>query len=218
MSHPPAVLSCRGLAPAPDGRPLFHGFDLELRAGELVALGGPSGGGKTSLLRAICGLDDAAAGEVLLDGQPPAVHGWPLFRRRVLLVPQEPRLPEGTVGDALARPFAFGSAGAAFDTGTAERTLGELFAAPPDLEQDTGKLSVGERQRICLARALLLAPPVLLLDEPTSALDPRATAGVERAVRRRAEADGLAAFIVSHLPEQASRWCDRVLTLPGVAA
>ena len=218
MNDGPVLLSCRGLAPAPDGRPLFHGFDLDLRAGELVALGGPSGGGKTSLLRVICGLDDAAAGEVRLRGDTPDQHGWPCFRRQVMLVPQESRLPEGTVGEALARPFAFAAVGAAFDPVRAADVLGELFAAAPTLDQDTGKLSVGERQRICLARALLLTPAVLLLDEPTSALDPRATADVEKAVRRRAADDGLAAFIVSHLPEQANRWCGRVLTLPGAAS
>jgi len=209
----PALLSCRGLAVAPGERTLLAGLDLDLHAGDLVGLRGPSGGGKTSLLRAICGLDDPAAGTVSLEGATPAETGWPCFRRRVALVAQEPLLPAGTVGAALSRPFAFQACReAAFDPARARATLAEIFDAPPDLDADAGVLSVGERQRVALVRALLLDARVLLLDEPTSALDPAAASQVEDAVRRRA-ANGLAALIVSHDPVQAERWCDRVIDL-----
>ena len=209
----PALLSCRGLAVAPGERTLLAGLDLDLHPGELVGLRGPSGGGKTSLLRAICGLDNPSAGTVSLDGATPAETGWPCFRRRVALVAQEPLLPPGTVGAALARPFGFAACrDTGFDPARAYSVLAEIFDDPPVLETDAGTLSVGERQRVALARALLLDARVLLLDEPTSALDPKAAAQVEDAVRSRA-AEGLAALIVSHDPVQAERWCDRVIDL-----
>jgi len=213
MSAEP-LLSCRGLAVAPGERTLLAGLDLDLHAGELVGLRGPSGSGKTSLLRAVCGLDDPAAGTLVLRGATPDAMGWPCYRRCVSLVAQEPLLPAGTIGVALARPFAFRACrDAAFDPTRARAALAEVFDEPPDLDADAGVLSVGERQRVALVRALLLDAQVLLLDEPTSALDPAAASRVEDAVRRRAAADGLAALIVSHDPARAERWCDRVIDL-----
>ncbi len=210
-------LSLRGLAVAPGGAPLLSGLDLDLQPGELVGLRGPSGSGKTSLLRVVCGLDDPADGAVTLDGETGDDLGWPCFRRAVSLVAQEPLLPAGTVGEALARPFAFRSCSELeFDPARAASTLAELFESPPDLDSDAGILSVGERQRVALARALLLDARVLLLDEPTSALDPAAAGQVETAVRLRARG-GLAALVVSHDPAQAERWCDRTVDLAPYA-
>jgi len=212
MSSAP-LLSCRGLAVSFGARTLFSGLDLDLQAGELVGLRGRSGSGKTTLLRTVCGLDDPTAGEVRLDGRTGDETGWPCFRRAVSLVAQEPLLPAGTVGQAMARPFAFRTCSALrYDPGLAREVLAEVFDTPPDLDGDAGVLSVGERQRVALSRALLLDARVLLLDEPTSALDPEAARRVEAAVRARADA-GLAALIVSHDPAQAERWCDRVLDL-----
>ncbi len=216
MSDKP-LLSCRGLAVSPGEDVLLSGLDLDLHAGELVALRGPSGCGKTSLLRVVCGLDDPAAGSITLDGHDGDEMGWPCFRRAVSLVAQEPLLPAGTIGAALARPFAFRSCSAlAFDSARAHAMLSEFFNVPPAFDKNAGVLSVGERQRIALARALLLDVRVLLLDEPTSALDPDAARRVEIAVRTRAE-KGLTALVVSHDPTQAERWCDRVVDLASYA-
>lgn len=206
-------LSLQGVAVAPGDETLLSGLDLEVRGGELVGLRGPSGCGKSSLLRVICGLDDPATGRVAWNGRDGDETGWPCFRRAVMLVAQEPLLPPGTVGEAMARPFRFKTCrDLDFDPARAEATLAELFPDPPALASDAGILSVGERQRVALARALLLDAEVLLLDEPTSALDPTAVAMVEAAVRRRIDA-GLAALVVSHDPDQAERWCDRVVDL-----
>jgi ABC-type iron transport system FetAB ATPase subunit len=207
------LLSCCGLAVAPGGDVLLSGLDLQVNSGEVVGLRGPSGCGKTSLLRAVCGLDDPQAGRVTVEGRDGDETGWPCFRRAVSLVAQEPLLPAGTVGAALARPFAFRSCSELiFDPDQAHATLAEFFDVPPAFDKDTGILSVGERQRVALARSLLLDVRVLLLDEPTSALDPDSARRVETAVRARTE-KGLAALVVSHDPVQAERWCDRVVDL-----
>jgi len=150
---------------------------------------------------------------VRLQGQSPAGIGWPRFRRRVVLVDQRPALLPGSVLQNLARPFQYAIATSAFDPGRARRLLERLGLATDLLDQPARTLSQGEQQRVCLARALLLRPPVLLLDEPTSALDEAALAKSEQIVRELAERRGVAALIVTHLAAQAARWCDRIFHL-----
>jgi ABC-type iron transport system FetAB ATPase subunit len=207
------LFSARDLAVSRGGRRLVASFGLDLLPGECVALQAPSGGGKTSLLRVLGGLDDPRRGTLQLRGATPDELTWPVYRRRVQLVAQEPVLPAGTVGAALARPFDYRSAQGAFDPAAATELLAALFAHPPALTRDAAALSVGERQRVALARALLAGPSVLLLDEPTSALDPAATVRLEEAVTRHLRSAGAAALVVSHEPAQVSRWCGRSVSI-----
>jgi putative ABC transport system ATP-binding protein len=207
------ILLLRGLAVTAAGKPLLAGIDLELFAGERVALRGPSGCGKTSLLRTITGLVDPAGGRVQLQGFTPSEVRWPNFRRQALLVEQRPVLLAGTVRENLARPFRFRISTSAFLPGKAETILSQLGLKPEILAQEARSLSLGEQQRVCLTRALLLEPKVLLLDEPTSALDEEATLAVESVICTETEQRGLAALIISHNREQAERWCHRVYDL-----
>jgi putative ABC transport system ATP-binding protein len=200
------------------GAPLLVGIALRLEPGELVAVTGPSGSGKTSLLRTLAGLVGDGGG-VRLRGQEPQAIGWPTFRRRMILVDQQPVLVPGTVGENLARPFAYRHAGLAFDADAARTLLARLGLARVALTADAQTLSVGQQQRVALARALLLASDVLLLDEPTSALDAENARRVEETIRREAVRNGLAALVVTHSVEQARRWCDRRIDLrPFTAA
>ncbi len=211
-------LEARALAITAAGAPLLAGISFRLRPGELVAVTGPSGAGKTTLLRTICGLQDAAAGTVLLDGKDGDGWGWPQFRRRCVLVSQKPALLPLTVEDNLRRPFAYQSAASArFPATEARSLLDELGMGPECWEQDGLTLSVGQQQRVSLVRALLLEPPALCLDEPTSALDPDAARRVQSLISRLASERGLAALVVTHSPAQAERWCSRRLALSGNA-
>ena len=212
VSNTPA-LQVSALAIRAGGKGLLEKLEFFVEKGEIVGLTGPSGCGKSTLLRAICGLIDAEAGEICLEGRSPEAWGWPHFRRRLILVTQKPVLTDTTVAENLMRPFAYrGSEGAVFPESRA-RTLLAKLKLDGRMDQAARSLSVGEQQRLCLVRALLLEPKILLLDEPTSALDEISVHLVENLVAGEAAAGRLGALVVSHDRAQVSRWCHRHLDL-----
>jgi putative ABC transport system ATP-binding protein len=172
-------------------RPGLEPFDLDLDDGECVSLSGPSGAGKTILLRAVADLDPNQ-GTLALDGMDRETHPAPQWRRRVCYMAAEP----GWWDETPAAHFP--------DRAAAMALLPALNLPPEILDGALAHLSTGERQRLALARMLVLAPRVLLLDEPTSGLDPEATARVEDLLKAR-QAQGAAILLVTHNREQATR-------------
>ncbi|MFM7103027.1 MAG: ABC transporter ATP-binding protein, partial [Verrucomicrobiota bacterium] len=157
-------------------RPVLRGIDLDLFPGETVALVGPSGSGKTTLLQLLPRFHDPDAGTVEIGGI--RLPEWDLaaLRRQIAVVPQEPVLFPGTVAENIAagRPDA---SAAEIERAAREAQAAEFIRRLPlgyetRLGDAAARLSVGEKQRINLARAFLKDAPILLLDEPTSALDP----------------------------------------------
>jgi len=182
-------------------RPGLDSTSFELATGECIALRGPSGAGKTLLLRALADLDPNE-GRISLDGTPREKIPAPTWRRRVGYVPAEP----GWWSERLGEHFQDWDAQA----GPARR-----LKIPPDIaERRVSQLSTGERQRLALLRALEHRPEVLLLDEPTGPLDEEATAAVEAMLREKI-GNGLAVIWVTHDKRQAERvagrqfWIDR---------
>jgi ABC-type methionine transport system ATPase subunit len=169
---------------------------------------GPSGSGKSTLLRLLNRLADPDTGRVVYEGKDVRELDPLALRREVSLVPQLPALVEGTVHDNVA--YGPRLAGHSFDA----RSCLELAGLDPDFEdRDAAKLSVGEQQRVMLARALALEPRVLLLDEPTSALDQAARDAVEGTLRRLRERTAISIVLVTHDVEQARRLADHVVRL-----
>jgi len=161
---------------------------------------GPSGSGKSTLLRLLNRLADPDAGRVRYQGTDVRDMDPLSLRREVSLVPQLPALIDGTVHDNVA--FGPRLAGHSFDT----RSCLELAGLDPEFEgRDASKLSVGEQQRVMLARALALEPRVLLLDEPTSALDQAARDAIEATLGGLRERTAISLVIVTHDTEQARR-------------
>ncbi|MBC8368237.1 ATP-binding cassette domain-containing protein [bacterium] len=110
--RPPNIdlFAIRDLAVEAGGKSLLEAVSFSLKAGEVLTIAGPSGLGKSSLLRILAGLDMAASGSILLDGREPGVWGWPLYRRRVNLLFQKPLLLEMSLRENLELAFAYASA------------------------------------------------------------------------------------------------------------
>lgn len=201
-----------------NGNPLLSAIDLEIQTGELVAITGPSGCGKTTLLRAAAGLIDANDGDVQLDGKDANEIGHPAFRRQVMLVNQQPVVLDATVEENLRRPFQYQSANTKFDSDNADALIRAMNLDTAIRNQNARSLSVGEQQRVCLVRALLIEPSVLLMDEPTSALDGDSVNAVETIIRNEIHERNIAGIAVTHNVQQADRWCDRTFDLKPLIA
>lgn len=213
------MLEIRDFVVSAGGQVLFRDLSLTLESGSRVALCGPSGSGKSTLLRAVAGLIDPESGTLLFRGDVPDDIGWPSYRRQVVLVDQRPVLLAGTVEENLRLPFEYGTAeDADFPESDALSLLKSFGVSPDRFDQEARSLSQGQQQRVCLVRAFLLKPAVLLLDEPTSALDPEAVRSVEKALVAETERRDLAALVVTHDPDQAERLCHRTVDLKDYGA
>jgi putative ABC transport system ATP-binding protein len=169
---------------------------------------GPSGSGKSTLLRLLNRLADPGSGRVIYEGRDVREYDPLALRREVSLVPQLPALVDGTVHDNVA--YGPRLAGRSFNA----RSCLELAGLDPAFEdRDAAKLSVGEQQRVMLARALALEPRVLLLDEPTAALDQAARDAVERTLKRLRSRTAISLVVVTHDVEQARRLAEYVVRI-----
>jgi putative ABC transport system ATP-binding protein len=189
------------------GQVVLRGVTADLPVGA-VCIAGPSGSGKSSLLRLLDRLRDPDAGEVQYRGRDVRSYDVLALRRTVSLVPQLPALIEGTVADNIE--FAARLADRSPDVAA---VLGHAGLDASFADRDAGRLSVGEQQRVMLARSLAQEPEVLLLDEPTSALDEQSRTAVEETLLRLRRDLGLSYVLVTHDSEQAARMSDWVLRL-----
>ena len=199
-------LSVRGLAVTYGDLRAVDGVDLEVAAGEVVALLGASGSGKSSLLRAVAGLEDVAAGEVAWAGR--SMVRVPVHKRGFGLMFQDGQLFEHRdVGGNIA----YGLTGLPrARRGERVREMLELVGLPGFERRRVTTLSGGQAQRVALARALAPAPRLLLLDEPLSALDRALREQLATDVRTILRRGGTTALYVTHDQDEAMTVADRV--------
>ena len=211
----PLLIRLRGVRVSYGSRPILEGLDLEVGKNERLLVTGPSGAGKTTLIRVLCGALRAERGEVEIDGvRLDGTRGGDLqrLRRRLGIVFQDPRLIAGfTLQENLA--LALEAAGERPErmAPKIERVLAQVGLAgrgnayPP-------ALSGGEQQRAAVARALVRDPRVLLADEPTGNLDAASAAAVT-ALLKDAWIRGATLVIATHDPVLAARLGGRVMRL-----
>ena len=212
------MLQVRGLSRSfPAAPPLLDGVDLDVAAGEWVAIVGESGSGKSTLLNIVAGLDRPDAGEVHLEGRAldygddDALALW--RRRHVGFVFQAFHLlPYLSVAQNVELPLAL------LGTGRERAARASALLASVGLagfeSRRPATLSGGEMQRVAIARALVHAPRLLLADEPTGNLDERNAGAVLDCLARAVKQAGAAALMVTHSPRAAAA-ADRVLRLAG---
>ena len=196
--------------------PALHDVSFAVRPGETVALVGPSGAGKTTVLQLLLRFYDPASGAIRLDGVPIAEMARAEFRRALALVPQDPVIFATTARENIrfGRPEA---TDAEIEAAARAAAIHDFLAGLPDgYDSYVGErgvmLSGGQKQRIAIARAILRDAPVLLLDEATSALDAESEHLVQRAVAALAERR--TTLIVAHRLATVRR-ADRILVMEG---
>lgn len=194
---------------------VLDGVELEIKHGEITALIGPSGAGKTSLIRLLNRLDDPFSGEVLYRARPIAEYPVRELRRQVGFVFQTPVMFPGTVRDNL---YAASELAEKSRTNLEERlreamALAELEEALA--QRDGERLSVGQKQRVNIARALMTQPEALLMDEPTSALDPETADRLMETVQRLGHERKLTVVMITHRLSEARRASDYTVLMEG---
>jgi phosphate transport system ATP-binding protein len=216
------VLQVRGLGVRAGGRPILRGIDLEVPPRQVLTLIGPSGAGKSTLLRCLNRLVDMSPGlrvegQVLFHGRDVYAPGTDVdaLRARVGMVFQQPVVfPRSVLENVVfgvrhLRPLPRRRWPEVAEAALKEAALWE--EVKDRLRDPAQALSVGQQQRLCLARTLAVDPEVVLMDEPTSALDPRSAEAVEDLVLRLKARRGI--VLVTHNLAQARRLADRLACL-----
>jgi putative ABC transport system ATP-binding protein len=211
-----AIEAVRKFRRGAEGRPveILRGLTLAVPVNELTAVVGPSGGGKSTLLRLLNRLEEPDGGRILLFGEEIGNIAPLVLRRRVGLVPQKPFMFEGSVLDNLQRPFRLREEPP--PAGDSETLLSVLALCrlDPELQpRDARSLSLGQQQRVALARTLLPGPEVLLLDEPTSALDRPTADRLAATLREISRSRHLTILMMTHDLRLAGRVADHLAYL-----
>ncbi|MFC6752796.1 ABC transporter ATP-binding protein [Halorubrum tibetense] len=196
------------------------GISFDLARGETLGLVGESGSGKTTAAHSILGIETPTGGEIRFDGTPieeRSGESLRAFRRRVQLVVQDPNdalNPRMPVGEAVAEPLTVhGFDDAERRRAIAEDLLERVGLSAADHGRYPHEFSGGEKQRISIARALIVNPDLIVADEPTSALDARVRADVlDLLADIRREFD-VAVLFISHDLDVVRRFCDRVAVM-----
>jgi len=209
-NRPGPILRTEHLGRVVNDKILVEDATFELQSGEVLAIVGPSGSGKSSLLRLLNRLDEPTSGTVYLEAIDYRQIAPRDLRRKLGLVNQRPYLFAGTVEENLR--FGPAQRGESLPQDAINQLLARV-GLKGYASRNVANLSGGEAQRVSVARTLANSPLVLLLDEPTSALDETSKREVESAVQNIVRDHGLTCVLVTHDTAQASRLAERALLL-----
>lgn len=183
-----------------EGKPLIQGFNLDVEPGQMIAIVGPTGAGKTTLINLLMRFYDVTSGSITVDGQDIRSLSRQAYRQQFGMVLQDAWLYEGTIKDNLR----FGKL-----TATDEELVAAAKAANVDhfirtlpggynmaMNQESSNISLGQKQLLTIARALLADPKILILDEATSSVDTRLELLIQKAMKRLME--GRTSFVIAH--------------------
>jgi UDP-glucose/iron transport system ATP-binding protein len=184
----------------PEQGTLFMNLTLSIQKGGFYLVKGPSGAGKTTFLRLINRLENPNRGEIWFKGKPLGDYPPPQLRHSLLYIQQTPTVVDGSVHENLLLPFSFKNNHHLEkpDHHELKNLLKDVHLYDLGLNEHAMNLSVGQLQRICLIRGILLSPEVLLLDEPTSALDRDSAGSVMGLLEQLNVASGLTLLIITH--------------------
>ncbi|WP_233455232.1 ABC transporter ATP-binding protein [Paenibacillus elgii] len=202
----PPVVQIRGLTKTIRGKAIVNRLDLEVRAGEIFGLLGPNGAGKTTTIRMIVGLIGMSGGEVMIDGLS-VKRQFEDAMKRVGAIVENPEMYKYLSGYHNLLHFARMHEGV---TKARIDEVAELVGLKERIRDKVRTYSLGMRQRLGVAQALLHRPKVLILDEPTNGLDPAGIRELRDYLRQLAQTEGLAIIVSSHLLSEMELMCDRV--------
>ena len=209
-----SIVEITGLRKSYGSNEVLKGIDLQVQAGEVIAIIGKSGSGKSTLLRCINGLEEFQSGSLTVDGKPLLYKNAAAMRelrQHVGMVFQNFNLfPHLTVGKNIMLAPGLVKQAKTEDNAALARKLLQRVGLPEKFDAYADQLSGGQQQRVAIARALAMQPAVLLCDEITSALDPELVGEVLRVVESLAE-EGMTLLMVTHEMNFARKVADRVV-------
>jgi ABC-2 type transport system ATP-binding protein len=205
MPGAPVAIEVRGLTKCYAEVTAVESLDLTIRQGEVYGFLGRNGAGKTTTIRMIVGLIRPTAGRVVVLGHDVCADRPEAVRAVGSLVEAATSYPNLTVRENLEIQRTLTNS----PRDSMDRAI-ELLGLEALAHRRAGHLSLGNKQRLALARALLPAPPVLILDEPANALDPAGIVDIRRLLRRQADEEGVTVFVSSHILSEVAQLADRI--------
>ncbi|MFH7030538.1 MAG: ATP-binding cassette domain-containing protein [Heteroscytonema crispum UTEX LB 1556] len=195
------------------GYPILQDISFEAFEGDRLTIIGPSGGGKTSLLRLLNRLSEPSSGKIYLENREYRQIPVLQLRQEVTLVQQESKLLGMTVKDALAYPLVLRGLPKQTIQQRVSHWIEQLHIPNDWLERTEVQLASGQKQLVAIARALIIQPKILLLDEPTSALDAGKSEHIIEILIQLSQSDRTTILMVNHQLELAQMFCTRLLYL-----
>lgn len=184
----------------PGDKPLFHNLCLALQPRTFYVVQGSSGSGKSTFLRLINRLEEPMSGQIRFKGKILSEYAPSRLRRSILYIQQTPITIDASVRENLLLPFRFKKNQDLQkpDDSSLSQFLKDFLLNDIRLDDHAQTLSLGQQQRLCFIRGLMLSPEILLLDEPTSSLDPESGAVVMDSAEKLCRESGLSVLLVSH--------------------